>query len=286
MNHLTTEQFIKLALDQREQSFFQGSTSATTDEPAENEARFHAQFCGDCQEKMAQWQKLYQRVSTTGNTTLPEVPKDLALRTYQSLKKQIPVTSPRFFSWKISQITRTVLLSAAVIFICFGFFTPKYSEAKTIAAQDSCRAHLKTLFHAVMSYVKTHGEYPPTNRAAFLTTLYKSNILKDPQDFLCPGSHCFGTTHPWLGPEIQENTTYPELLRKDILSAIGYEGRYFPINPDMDSRAIPIIWDKAGNHENGRNILFLDGHIEFISEEKFQKLFCSKFHDYPLYLYD
>ncbi|MEK7485137.1 MAG: hypothetical protein AABZ60_12490 [Planctomycetota bacterium] len=283
MDHLKTEQIIKIALDQMEASF---PSIAPSKENIENEKLFHLKLCANCREKMEQWIQTYQKIPTLPTISVPE---KLALRTYQSLQKSLQKQSQirrKVSPWKFSHLSRAILLSAAVVFICFGFFTPKFSEAMTVASQDACHARLKTLYCGVMSYVKTHGEYPPTNRVTFLTTLYKSNILKDPQDFLCPGYHCFGTSHPWLGPEIHENVTYPELLQKDLLSAVGYEGRYFPINPDMDSRAIPIIWDKAENHENGRNILFLDGHIEFITEEKFQKLFYSKFHDYPLYLYE
>lgn len=271
MEHLTPEQLFQIALTPQEGEDLQ---------PLQE----HLQQCSLCQKKIKSLQQKCYTVTQIGKNPMPE---GLALKTYQRLQNHPTlVQSRRLYQWlRFSPASRTLVLSAVVIFICFGLFTPRLSEAKTVASKDACKAHLKTLYKAVMSYVETHGEYPPTNRAAFLTTLYKSDILRDPQAFLCPGAHCFGGSHPWLGPEIRENVTYPALLEKDELSSVGYEGRYFPIHSEVQSHYIPIIWDKAGNHEKGRNILFLDGHVEFISEEKFQQLFESRFHDYPLHLY-
>jgi len=33
-----------------------------------------------------------------------------------------------------------------------------------------------------------------------------------------------------------------------------------------------MVYDKSSNHEGGRNVLFLDGHTEWASEERFQEL--------------
>jgi prepilin-type processing-associated H-X9-DG protein len=35
---------------------------------------------------------------------------------------------------------------------------------------------------------------------------------------------------------------------------------------------IIMVHDRAGNHEGGRNILFVDSHVEWVSEERFQEL--------------
>ena len=32
-----------------------------------------------------------------------------------------------------------------------------------------------------------------------------------------------------------------------------------------------IVWDKKGNHKRGRNVVHADGHVEFMTEEVFQK---------------
>ncbi|MFC1588318.1 hypothetical protein ACFL54_08410 [Planctomycetota bacterium] len=41
---------------------------------------------------------------------------------------------------------------------------------------------------------------------------------------------------------------------------------------DLDSKmpgSIPIIWDRKGNHKDGRNVLFLDGSLLFMDEASF-----------------
>ena len=33
-----------------------------------------------------------------------------------------------------------------------------------------------------------------------------------------------------------------------------------------------LVYDKKGNHEKGRNVLFLDSHVEWVKEEQFLEL--------------
>ncbi|NOZ23401.1 MAG: DUF3352 domain-containing protein [Planctomycetes bacterium] len=42
----------------------------------------------------------------------------------------------------------------------------------------------------------------------------------------------------------------------------------------MDHR-LPIAWDKKGNHADGRHVLFLDGHVEFLTEDGFLRVIES-----------
>ena len=50
-----------------------------------------------------------------------------------------------------------------------------------------------------------------------------------------------------------------------------------PIHPatgqfnGIDHR-LPIAWDKKGNHPDGRHVLFLDGHVEFLTESAFTRI--------------
>lgn len=38
---------------------------------------------------------------------------------------------------------------------------------------------------------------------------------------------------------------------------------------------LPMIWDKKGNHRNGRNVCFVDTYIEFVSEKDFQQMIAE-----------
>lgn len=35
---------------------------------------------------------------------------------------------------------------------------------------------------------------------------------------------------------------------------------------------IVMVHDRAGNHEGGRNVLFVDSHVEWVTEERFAEL--------------
>jgi prepilin-type processing-associated H-X9-DG protein len=35
---------------------------------------------------------------------------------------------------------------------------------------------------------------------------------------------------------------------------------------------IILVHDRAGNHEGGRNVLFVDAHVEWVTEQRFQDL--------------
>lgn len=46
-----------------------------------------------------------------------------------------------------------------------------------------------------------------------------------------------------------------------------------------DAPWMVMAYDKTGNHDGGRNVLFLDSHVDWVSEERFQKL-IKKDNDY------
>jgi prepilin-type processing-associated H-X9-DG protein len=44
----------------------------------------------------------------------------------------------------------------------------------------------------------------------------------------------------------------------------------------VEPRSAMIVYDKPGNHEGGRNVLFLDGHVRWLTEGEFQKLWAEQ----------
>jgi len=59
-------------------------------------------------------------------------------------------------------------------------------------------------------------------------------------------------------------------------SSYGYVRRwlikdtYEHFTGKIPKKTIPLIWDKKGNHPEGRNVLFSDGTVKFMDEKKFQ----------------
>ena len=49
----------------------------------------------------------------------------------------------------------------------------------------------------------------------------------------------------------------------------------------MDPAKTPWVWEKQAFHEGARNVLFLNGHVEALPEEKFQALIAGQKHPHP-----
>ncbi len=58
----------------------------------------------------------------------------------------------------------------------------------------------------------------------------------------------------------------PSTMQKD---SYIYRGAHLSTS---DMPGLILVYDKKGNHKNGRNVLFLDSHVEFVKENEFLEL--------------
>ncbi len=88
--------------------------------------------------------------------------------------------------------------------------------------------------------------------------------------------HVYLSDHAQEFPDsLDDLVKYLEGREALICPASGQEGYVYekPAIP-FAKTAVPayviIVYDKARNHEGGRNVLFLDGHVQWLTEEEFQ----------------
>ena len=119
----------------------------------------------------------------------------------------------------------------------------------------TCRGNAKVLTMYVTMYVDTHGggvHYPRS-----LEELLHAG-LDEPAVFRCPSDD-----HPMV---------------TDSGLEVSYESVFDLVDGPLEvepGRSMLMIWDKKGNHRNGRTIVFSDTHGDFVSEEEFQELLAG-----------
>ena len=93
-----------------------------------------------------------------------------------------------------------------------------------------------------MYAVDWEGRFPECLSAIF--PLY----VADPSVLICPST----------------GISIPERITRDNVN-LAYE--YIPgLNSEMPSDII-VVYDRAGNHQGGRNVLFVDGRVRWIPDE-------------------
>ena len=126
-----------------------------------------------------------------------------------------------------------------------NLIAPSIFKVRAVATRAACASHLKQIGVALILYANDYDDkYPPN--LEILTT--KAELL--PKILVCPAT-----------------------MSKDS---------YIYRATDLSVSDVPylvLVYDKKGNHEGGRNVLFLDGHVEWASEDRFQE-FIKKDNEY------
>jgi prepilin-type processing-associated H-X9-DG protein len=106
-----------------------------------------------------------------------------------------------------------------------------------------CQGHLNHIGIAIFMYLQAHDHQYPNSLDDLVT------YLEGRRPLLCPGS----------GEE-----------------GYIYEKPAAPFLKVVEPRSVMTVYDKPGNHEGGRNVLFLDGHVQWLTEDEFQKLWAEQ----------
>jgi prepilin-type processing-associated H-X9-DG protein len=126
------------------------------------------------------------------------------------------------------------------------FVAPSMLKAKAKAARYTCLSNLKNIGMALLMYANDNKDkYPPD-----LETLVTKTYIRDKRMMICPATNS-RDSYIYRGASITTS---------DIPSLI-------------------MVYEKSGNHEGGRNVLFLDAHAEWVQEERFKEL-IKKDNDY------
>jgi len=145
-----------------------------------------------------------------------------------------------------------LVLGYGLLLFAFALLPGGISERKC-AERAACKNNLKQIGLALHIYSTDHaGRFPDR-----LSQLYP-DYAKDLSDFVCPS-----TEDKLSSPdEIDQNTSY----------------RYVAGLTSEDDPDHVLAYDKPGNHryQIGSNVLFVDGHVEWMREETLEKTLAEE----------
>lgn len=149
----------------------------------------------------------------------------------------------------------TGFLGSTIIFIAIlsAMLLPALSQAKENARRISCASNLKGIGLALRMYSMDNNEqFPPEDGAAGLEYLRKGGYLENAKIYVCPSCD---TVPAAPGEPLTEETV--DYVYRGGLS-------------ESDSVDLGLICDKAENHRNYGNILYLDGHVSGFADPSWQ----------------
>ena len=138
-------------------------------------------------------------------------------------------------------VSAVSLLIGLFVGATMGLTMPALGRARTEARKAACMGNQHNLGLSFAMYSNDYFVLPPD-----LDALYPEYV-DALGTFDCPGRGGGWTSHP--GVEASGSYRYVGAL-----------------NPAVDPSVI-IMYDKAGNHADGRVALFVDAHVEFVREE-------------------
>ncbi|MEW6357371.1 MAG: DUF3352 domain-containing protein [Planctomycetota bacterium] len=149
----------------------------------------------------------------------------------------------------------------------WGALLPQLN-VKDVFIRWTCKHRLMEIGAAMQKYAKAHEGNLPEPRKQPMQLVEGGFCPKN--IFYCPATGGEAATFPdGMGYQftiLNYKVTKPtddSVIDPDTGQLVG-----------MDHR-LPIGWDKKGNHPDGRHVLFLDGHAEFLTEEAFLRIIES-----------
>ncbi len=153
-----------------------------------------------------------------------------------------------------------IAVGAAVVLLGAGTFylmLPEYAGEPARPAR--CRSNLKYIGMSFRLYARDHGDsFPPV-----LGHLYPDPI-EDGNIFWCPSG---GRATPITEADLHEGARDASDVFGEHNSDYDYVSGLSRAN---DPPGLVLAHDKDGNHEGGRNVLFIGGNVEWMKEEEFQ----------------
>ena len=157
------------------------------------------------------------------------------------------------------QLTRRVLLAILTALpLLVGIFLYVNGRAGDRAQRVTCGSHLRWIGQSIILYRQDHGVWPQH----FEQVMIAAEI--DSQCFVCPSSKLKKATGPTI-EMIAAKLSNPEHCSYD----------YHPPPPDagdVDAETVIATERPGSHHGQGMNVLFADGHVEWLAQPLAQRL--------------
>jgi prepilin-type processing-associated H-X9-DG protein len=151
--------------------------------------------------------------------------------------------------------------------LLLSIMLPSLNRARETANRVKCASNMRQIGQGIILYANENkGNFPPDQGTIFLTQdIHHSR-------FICPSSG----HEPNIAPSPRPNTPEYEKWRKDVAEAINKNSDYvYPgkgMNFNVGAETI-ILYEKPDAHGGqGMNILYGDGHVEFMFMRDAQRL--------------
>ncbi|MBU0607996.1 MAG: prepilin-type N-terminal cleavage/methylation domain-containing protein [Armatimonadetes bacterium] len=162
--------------------------------------------------------------------------------------------------WNLRGFTFIELMTVwAIICILAAILFPVFAKAREKGRQASCLTNLLNVGAALRMYAADHwGQLPPTDND--LTPLLSPRYLPEPASLTCPSLRSEG---PFGYP--------PQLPEQVVGVRAGYDYVYRGGRADDDMPSQGIAADRVCDvHNDGCNVLFLDGHAKWLQRKMFE----------------
>ncbi len=195
-----------------------------------------------------------------------------------------PATAPSAGRWRLSDLVTLGGIALAASLLLFPALASwRYDQQSTV-----CRDKMHRLGMALVDYSRLHGGLMPEvaedgplgHAGIYAPRLVEAGLVEDPSLFLCPGCSNDADTYavPRLADLRRATPDQEAELARTMGGGYGYalgyleDGEYRPLR-NLNRATFAVLADKPGsgargslNHGcGGQNVLFEDGHAEFLS---------------------
>lgn len=176
-----------------------------------------------------------------------------------------------------------LLVVMAIIATLAALVVPMVFSAQETANRTECANNLKAIGEALIQYKTQKGKrrfYPRYDGKKFVVALYRSGILQDAKVFICPSTaddNSDGMDYGGVNSDPRADVPPGTCSYAGRMNAKGspYGILKWANQKRVPGSKIAVVCDglvqvgeeRKFNHGDGANVLFLDGHIDFLDLE-------------------